>query len=157
MPVETYEALLAMYSCASEHWRFSHRTKHEASECIEEIMNENLPRRWTRVRLKKCARTQNWLPYSYLTVKSKCYKEKGRVFEKKKTDTRGYGKLWRARNGRNEKIGDWLEKRRVFLGGAPNARYGRMWCFSLEQLKKFFGVRMCVSLSGLGDGVVRMD
>ena len=49
------------------------------------------------------------------------------------------------------------KKRRVFLGGVPNARYGRMWCFSLEELKKFFGVAMCVSLTGLGDRVARMN
>ena len=48
-------------------------------------------------------------------------------------------------------------KRRVFLGGGPNTRYGRMWCFSWEELKKIFGVAMCVSLTGLGDRVVRMD
>ena len=32
-----------------------------------------------------------------------------------------------------------------------------MWCFSLEELKKFFGIAMCVSITGLGDRVVRMD
>ena len=49
------------------------------------------------------------------------------------------------------------KKRRVFFGGVPNARYGRMWCFSLEELKKYFGIAMCLSLTGLGDRVVRMN
>ena len=46
MSVETCEALLATYYCTSEHWSFSHMTKQEASNCIEEIMIENLPERW---------------------------------------------------------------------------------------------------------------
>ena len=50
-----------------------------------------------------------------------------------------------------------IKKRRVFLGGVLNARYGRMWCFSLGELKKFFGIPMRVSITGLGDRVVRMD
>ena len=41
----------------------------------------------------------------------------------------------------------------VFLGG----KYGRMWCFSMEELQKFFGIAKCVSIPGLGDRVVRMD
>ena len=49
------------------------------------------------------------------------------------------------------------KKRRVFLGGVPNAKFGRMWCFSLEDLKKIFGIAMCASITGLGDRVVRMD
>ena len=32
-----------------------------------------------------------------------------------------------------------------------------MWCFSLEELKKFFGIAMCLSLTVLGDRVVRMN
>ena len=83
MPVDTYEALLATYCCTSEHWSFSHMTKQEASECIEEIMNENLPERWKHEFGLGNAKTQNWLPYSYFTVKSKCYKAEGRVCEQK--------------------------------------------------------------------------
>ena len=49
------------------------------------------------------------------------------------------------------------KKRRVFLGGVPNALYGRMWCFSLEELKIFYGIAMCMSITGLGNRVVRMD
>ena len=58
-------------------------TKQEASECIEEIMNENLPERWKHEFGLGNAKTQNWLPYSYFTVKSKCYKAEGPVCEKK--------------------------------------------------------------------------
>ena len=58
-------------------------TEQEASECIEEIMNENLPERWKHEFGLGNAKTQNWLPYSYFTVKSKCYKTEGRVCEKK--------------------------------------------------------------------------
>ena len=46
-------------------------TKQEASECIVEIMNENLPERWKHEFGLGNAKTQNWLPYSYFTVKSK--------------------------------------------------------------------------------------
>ena len=59
MPVETYEVLLAKYCCTSEHWSFSHMTKQEASECIEEIMNENLPERWKHEFGLGSAKTQN--------------------------------------------------------------------------------------------------
>ena len=31
-----------------------------------------------------------------------------------------------------------------------------MWRFSLEELKKIFGIAMCVSLTGLGERVVRV-
>ena len=83
MPVETLEALLAAHCYTSEHWSFSHMTKQEASEFIEEIMNENLPERWKQEFGLGNAKTRNWLPYSYFTVKSKCYKTEGRVCEKK--------------------------------------------------------------------------
>ena len=63
MPVETCEDLLATYCCTSEHWSFSHMTKQEASKCIEEIMNENLPERWKHEFGLGSAKTQNWLPY----------------------------------------------------------------------------------------------
>ena len=46
-------------------------------------------------------------------------------------------------------------ERRVILGGVPNERCGRMWCFSFEELERIFG--MCVPLTVLGDRVVRMD
>ena len=83
MPVETYEALLATYCCTSEHWCTSSMTKQEASECIEEFMNENLLERWKHEFGLGRAKIQNWLPYSYFTVKSKCHKAEGRVREKK--------------------------------------------------------------------------
>ena len=244
--METCEALLATFRCTSEHWSLSSISKQEASECIEEIVNENLPKRWHHEFGFRSVRTQNWLPCSSFTVKSKCHKKKGRVCEKKRTLVCGencgvqkkrpkreawrragrcienlvrvFGDGWEAWNlntapeevctgmkllqssekadvrercqkskvcdagqfcetvsarqavmamsdlvarVRNKRDSDsatvFLKKRRVFLGGVPNARYGRMWCFSLEELKKFFGVAMCVPLTGLGGGVVRMD
>ena len=46
-------------------------------------MNENPPERWKHEFGLGSAKTQNWLPYSYFTDKSKCYKAEGRVCEKK--------------------------------------------------------------------------
>ena len=79
MPVETYEALLARYCCTSEHWSFSSMSQKKAAEFIEEIETENLQKRWHHESGLSSARTQNWLPYSYFTVKSTCYKKTERV------------------------------------------------------------------------------
>ena len=61
-------------------------SKQEAAECIEEIVNENLPKRWRHEFGFKSVRTQNWLPYSSFTVKSKCHKKRDECA--KKADTR---------------------------------------------------------------------
>ena len=82
MLVEMYEAVLVTYCCASEHWSFSSMSQREAAECMEVIMNENLAKRWHREFGLSSARTQNWLQYSYFTIKSNCYKETGRVCQK---------------------------------------------------------------------------
>ena len=95
-------------------------TKQEASECIEGIMNENLPERWKHEFGMGSVKTQNWLPYSYFTVKSKCYKAEGRVCENK-----GHScvrKNCGVHSGRNEeawrRAGRCIEKLvRVFRDG----------------------------------------
>ena len=82
MPVETFEALLATYCCTSEHWSFGSMSQQEGiivyrRNCERKLAEEVAP----RVRLNECQITE-LVPYSYFTVKSECYKEKGRVCEK---------------------------------------------------------------------------
>ena len=37
------------------------------------------------------------------------------------------------------------KKRRIVMGGVPKARCSRIWCFSFDELQRFFGIPMCVS------------